>query len=132
MEAYACTFCRHIFEFNLDQQVVNVVDSVQPMGWRWQGRRWQPIYQGRSDITLTLWLVGAVLVVVPTSLVALGGYVFPPLEPPEGLSWSTAWAVGTLLAHATMVGWLIAEHYQFPVYVLAKIRLQRLLDRLPG
>jgi hypothetical protein len=31
-----------------------------------------------------------------------------------------------------MVGWIIAEHYQFPYYVLAKVRVQRLLARLPG
>jgi hypothetical protein len=30
------------------------------------------------------------------------------------------------------VGWLMAEHYQLPIYVLAKIRLQRFLARLPA
>lgn len=131
MDAYACSFCRHIFEANLDQQTVHVVDSVQPMGWRWQGWRWQPLYQSRGDITLILWLVGLALVILPAGLVALGGYVFPPLEGTAGVNWSLVWAIGTLAAHSTMVGWLIAEHYQFPLYVMAKIRLQRLLERLP-
>ncbi|MFZ4675399.1 MAG: hypothetical protein ACOYM4_06830, partial [Nodosilinea sp.] len=44
MDAYACSFCRHIFAVNLDQQTVHVVDKVQSMGWRWQGWRWQPLY----------------------------------------------------------------------------------------
>ena len=129
MDAYACSFCRHIFEVNLDQQTVHVVDSVQPMGWRWQGWRWQPLYQSRGDLTLILWLVGLALVILPAGLVALGGYVFPPLEA-TGVNWSLVWANGTLAAHSAMVGWLIAEHYQFPLYVMAKIRLQRLLERL--
>ncbi|MGB3138502.1 MAG: hypothetical protein WBG38_06790 [Nodosilinea sp.] len=132
MDVYACSFCRHIFDLNLDQQTVHVVDSVQSMGWRWQGRRWQPLYQTHSDITLLLWLVGLALVVLPAGIVALGSYVFPPLEAPDGLNWSLAWAVGTLVSHGTIVGWLVAEHYQFPFYVMGKIRLQRLVDRLPA
>ena len=132
MDAYACSFCRHIFAVNLDQQTVHVVDKVQSMGWRWQGWRWQPFYQGRGDITLTLWLVGVMLVILPAGIVAMGGYVFPPLEDYSGLNWSLAWAIATLAAHSAMVGWLFAEHYQFPSYVLMKIRLQRLADRLPG
>lgn len=131
MDIYACSFCRHIFDVNLDQQTVHVVDSVQPMGWRWQGWRWQPLHQSRSDITLTLWLVGLALVIFPAGIVALGGYVFPPLEESAGINWSMAWAVGTLFAHGTMVGWLVAEHYQFPLYVMVKIRLHRLLEQLP-
>ncbi|MBW4483799.1 MAG: hypothetical protein KME14_14760 [Tildeniella torsiva UHER 1998/13D] len=132
MDAYACSFCRHIFEVNLDQQTVHVVDGVQPMGWRWQGRRWQPLHQSRGDITLILWLIGLALVILPAGLVALGGYIFPPLEATAGMNWSMVWALGTLAAHSAIVGWLIAEHHQFPIYVMAKIRLQRLLERLPG
>lgn len=132
MDAYACSFCRHIFDVNLPRQTVHVVDGLQSMGWRWQGRRWQPIYQGGGDVALTLWLVGLVLVVFPAGLVALGGYMFPPLEASAGITWSLAWALGTLAAHGTMVGWLMAEHYQFPIYVMVKIRLQRLLERLPA
>jgi hypothetical protein len=132
MDAYACNFCRHIFDVNLDQQTVHVVDGVQSMGWRWQGWRWQPLYQGRGDLTLTLWLVGLVLVIFPAGIVAMGGYVFPPLDDQPGLNWSMAWAIATLATHSAMVSWLLAEHYQFPSYVLMKIRLQRLGDHWPG
>jgi hypothetical protein len=132
MDAYACSFCRHIFEANLDQQTIHVADGVQPMGWRWQGLRWQPLHQSRSDVTVTLWVVGVVLVVLPAGLVALGGYLFPPLENTTEVNWSLVWATITLVAHGGMVGWLLAEHYQFPLYVLTKIRLQRWLERLPG
>ncbi|MGF1518158.1 MAG: hypothetical protein ACFCVB_10185 [Nodosilinea sp.] len=137
MDTYACNFCRHIFDVNLAGQTVHVVDGLQPMVWRWQGRRWRPIYQGGSEVALTLWLVAGVLVIFPAGLVALGGYMFPPLVESigaqnAGVNWSVAWAIGTLTAHGTMVGWLMAEHYQLPIYVLAKIRLQRFLARLPA
>jgi hypothetical protein len=130
MDAYACNFCRHILEANLDQQTVHIVDGAQPMGWRWLGGRWQPIYQSSSDLTLTLWVVGLALMLFPSGIVALGAYLFPPLEPADGIQWSLVWAVATLVAHTLMVGWLIAEHYQFPPYVLAKIRLQRFIQHL--
>lgn len=130
MDAYACDFCRHILEANVEQQTVHIVDGVQPMGWRWLGWRWQPIYHTSADLTLTLWIAGGALMVLPAGIVAMGAYLFPPLEPYDGIQWSLVWATGTLVAHTLMVGWLIAEHYQFPPYVLAKIRLQRLVDRL--
>lgn len=132
MEAYACNFCRHILEANLDQQTVHLVDGVQPMGWRWQGWRWQPLHHPAADLALTLWIVGIALVVLPAGLVVLGGYMFPPLETEDQGRWSLVWASVTLLAHTVMVGWVIAEHYQFPQYVLTKVRLQRFLDRLPS
>ncbi len=132
METYFCNFCRHIFEANLDQQTMHVVDGVQPMGWRWQGWRWQPIYHSPNDITLTLWVVGLALVICPAGIVALGAYLFPPLEGTHQGNWPVVWALATGLVHTMMVGWLIAEHYQFPLYVLLKIRLRRLVEGLPG
>lgn len=130
MDTYACNFCRHILEANLEQQTVHIVDGVQPMGWRWLGWRWQPIYQSDTDLTLTLWVVAIALMIVPAGMIALGAYLFPPLDPSDGVQWSLVWAICTLVAHTLMVGWLIAEHYQFPSYVMAKIRLQRLMEAL--
>ncbi|MGF1567679.1 MAG: hypothetical protein ACFCVD_06365 [Nodosilinea sp.] len=130
MDAYACNFCRHILDVNLAQQTVHVVDRIQPTGWRWQGWRWQPLHQESNDTTLALWVVGLGLTVFPAGIVALGAYMFPPLEDTAGVNWSVVWAVGTLVVHGAMVGWLLAEHYQFPPYVLAKIRLDRLLENL--
>lgn len=129
MDAYACNFCRHILEANLEQQTVHIVDGVQPMGWRWQGWRWQPIYQSSQDVTLTLWGVGLALIIFPAGIIALGGYMFPPLEETAEVNWSMVWAGITLMAHSAMVGWLLAEHYQFPPYVLAKVWLRRSLQR---
>lgn len=125
MDTFACNFCRHIFEFNLEQQTVQVVDSSQPLAWRWLGHRWQSVYQGKWDMTLMLWVVVVALVLVPAGLVATSAYIFPPLEGSPGEQLPLYWAGGTLLIHLLMVLWLLSEYYQAPLYVAAKIRLRR-------
>ncbi|HEY9735870.1 MAG TPA: hypothetical protein V6D06_06290 [Trichocoleus sp.] len=125
MDTFACNFCRHIFELNLEQQTVQVVDSSQPLAWRWLGHRWQSVYQGQWDMTLMLWVVVVALVLVPAGLVATSAYVFPPLEGSPGEHLPLYWAIGTLLIHLFMVLWLLSEYYQAPLYVAAKIRLRR-------
>ncbi|HEY9761980.1 MAG TPA: hypothetical protein V6D07_05615 [Trichocoleus sp.] len=130
MDAFACNFCRHIFEANLEQQTVHVVDSSQPMTWRWIGNRWQSVYQGQWDMTLMLWVVVVALVIVPAGLVATSAYVFPPLEGSPGEQLPLYWAAGTLIIHLLMVLWLLAEYYQAPLYVSAKIRLRHWIEQL--
>ena len=46
------------------------------MGWRWLGWRWQPLYQSSADVTITLWVVGIALMILPAGIVALGAYLF--------------------------------------------------------
>ncbi|WP_199306738.1 hypothetical protein [Pseudanabaena sp. FACHB-2040] len=132
MDAFACNFCRHIFEVNLEQQTVQVVDSSQPMSWRWIGHRWQSIYQGKWDMTLMLWIVVVALVLVPAGLVATSAYVFPPLEGSPGEHLPLYWAAGTLLIHLLMVLWLLGEYYQAPLYVAAKIRFRHWAEQVSG
>ncbi len=129
MDAFACSFCRHIFTANLAEQSVQVVDSSQPMSWRWNGRRWQGAHQDDLNLTIVIWLVGIALVVFPPALIGLSSYTFPPLP---GSRWSwlpAAWVSCTFVLHFLMVGWLIAEHYQLPLYVSSKVRLQTLLGQ---
>lgn len=73
--------------------------------------------------------VGLALIIFPAGIIALGGYMFPSLEETAEVNWSMVWAGITLMAHSAMVGWLLAEHYQFPPYVLAKVWLRRSLQR---
>jgi hypothetical protein len=126
MDAFACNFCRHIFTADLRKQSVQVVDSSQPLSWRWNGRNWQSAYQDDLDLTLVIWLVGIALVVLPPALIWLSHHTFPPLE---GSTWDwfpAAWIGLTFLSHFTLVAWLMAEHYQFPIYVACKVRLRDL------
>ncbi|HHP7243052.1 MAG TPA: hypothetical protein ACFE0H_00040 [Elainellaceae cyanobacterium] len=128
MDAFACSFCRHIFTANLNNQSVQVVDSSQPMSWRWTGRTWQAAYQNDSNVTLAIWLVGISLVVFPSAVVCIFAYMFPPMPGSQWAWFPVLWCGITIVVHLGMVSWLMAEHYQIPVYVSSKIRLRRFLS----
>jgi rubredoxin len=121
MDAFACSFCRHIFTANLQEQLIRVEDSSQPLAWRWTGRTWRPIQQDDFDLTLVIWLVGVALVSLPPALLWLPDstwYWFPLF-----------WTIIAFLAHFSLVLWLLAEHYQFPTYIALRIQLQRWLGQ---
>lgn len=124
-EAYACSFCRHIFSANLAAQSLQMVDSIQPMVWFWTGERWR--HNNRSDghVTAVVWSFALAIACLPALLVMLSNYMFPPIDRGGLNQFSIIWTVATLLAHAGIVLWLIAEHYQWPWYVTAKIKLSR-------
>lgn len=147
MEAFACNFCRHIFTGDLEKQRIQVVDGSQPLSWRWNGRTWKAAHR-REDIDLTweIWLVGIALVFLPPSLIGLAYHTFPPMQnaycmgltPFSLVQRGTAclsywfplfWTGLTFLSHFTFVSWLIVEHFQFPIYVLFRVRLQQVLGR---
>lgn len=124
-DAFACSFCRHIFSADLEAQSLQMLDSVQPMVWFWTGERWR--YNRRPDghITAVVWSFALAIACLPALLVVISNYMFPPLDG-DGLNqFSIIWTAITLLAHAVIVLWLIAEHYQWPWYVTAKIKLSR-------
>lgn len=128
VDAYGCSLCQQILLVNLDQQTVHPVDGSQPLGWRWQGHGWQPLHHPPQDVTLILWGLGGVLVVFPSMLVALGAYLFPPLEGTPGGNLSWGWAALTLMLHGLMVTWVLVEYYRPPLYRLLRVRLERLLS----
>lgn len=129
VDAFSCNFCRHIFTADLAHQSVRVEDSSQPMSWRWNGHRWQSMNSVSFDLTLTIWVMGILLVLMPPGLIWLSSYTFPPL-PGSGWYWfPTVWAGLAFLIHFLFVAWLLVEHYQVPLYITAKVRLQMLLGR---
>lgn len=129
MDAFACDFCRHIFTANLREQTVRVEDSSQAITWRWNGRTWQAARHINLDLSITIWLVGAVLVLLPPALVWLSSHTFPPLPGTVWYWFPTVWIGLTFVAHFLLVAWLLAEHYQLSFYVAFKVRLQDLFDR---
>ncbi|MEB3213556.1 MAG: hypothetical protein VKL39_19560 [Leptolyngbyaceae bacterium] len=128
MDAFACDFCRHIFEIHPPQQTIRVVDSAQPLLWHWNGRNWTSRSDLDESLTIFLWMISVFLTVVPASIIGLSAYVFPPLPNSPWFWFPFVWAIATFLAHLTMVSWLMAEHYQFPIYVLSKLRIRRWLS----
>lgn len=129
MDAFSCDFCRHIFTTNLVEQTVQVVDSSQPMSWRWTGRNWRVAYRDEFDLTVVIWVVGLLLVALPSTIVWLATYTFPPLPNSKWAWFPMIWVGCTFFIHFSMVIWLLAEHYQLPFYVAGKIRLRHLFDR---
>jgi hypothetical protein len=129
MDAFACNFCRHIFTANLQSQSVQVVDSSQPMSWRWNGRTWQVAYRDDFNLNLVIWLVALVLIVLPTGIVWLSSYTFPPLPDSPWAWFPLVWVGCTFLVHFSLVAWLMAEHYQLPIYVTGKIRIRTLFGQ---
>ncbi|MEP0870613.1 hypothetical protein NDA01_12440 [Trichocoleus desertorum AS-A10] len=129
MDAFACNFCRHIFTANLREQSVQVVDNSHPLAWRWNGQAWRGLHQVDGDQTVLIWLIGLILVVLPSALVGLASYMFPPLDDSPSNSVPLLWTSLTFCLHFILVAWLVAEHHQFPLYVACKVRLQGLTNR---
>lgn len=125
MDAFACGFCRHIFTANLPTQSVQVVDSSQPMSWRWSGRGWQSAYRDTPGLTLLVWLISLVLVTLPGSIIWLSSVLFPPLPGSTGSWFPQLWVGCTFGLHLLMVSWLLVEHYQLPLYVATRIRVSQ-------
>ncbi|NEQ44568.1 MAG: hypothetical protein F6K00_13800 [Leptolyngbya sp. SIOISBB] len=125
-DAFACQFCRHIFSANLPEQQVQVVDSSQPLTWRWHGQGWRLVRsENAQELSALVLFTAAVLMIIPASLVWLSGALFPPLTPTEGMPFSTLWAIVTFGAHLSVVLWLVGEYYQVPLYIAAKMRILR-------
>jgi len=129
MDAFACSFCRHIFTADLRDQSVRVEDSSQPMTWHWNGLTWQGLHQVDVDLSIVIWVVGGVLVLLPPTLIWLSSHTFPPMAGSEWAWFPMVWVGLAFLLHFTLVLWLLLEHYQVPVYVACKVRLQMLLGR---
>ncbi len=128
-EAFACNFCRHIFTVDLTDSSLRVEDSSQPLRWRWTGRGWQSVQPGGPELSWMVWIVGAALVLLPPSLIWVAQHTFPP-APGSSLSFfPLLWTALTFLAHLSLVGWLLVEYYQLPLYVVNRLRLGSLLTR---
>lgn len=127
MDVWGCQFCRHLFEWNPDQQILKVLDLSPTIRWWWNGQFWQ---RGQHPVLpLTPGLVcGAIaLATLPSLLLGIANYIFPPL-PGSPLAWfPIAWQALALVSHSTCIGWVMAESYQFSPYLRFKIWLQQRL-----
>ena len=111
MDAFGCDFCRHIFSANLEEQILDLADGQVPRRWYRKGHQWitkdQEVFWGYG-------LFGLILIILPTAIVGLGAYCFPPL-PNSPLSWlPKLWVVLTLIFHLIFLSWLAALYFQFP------------------
>lgn len=129
MDAMACDCCRHIFIADLERQLLKMVDRHPPLTWRWNGKTWKGVHLEGVELGWTAWIFAIALVVLPTSIIGVAAYTFPP-EPGTTLSWlPVAWTGLTFLAHLAIVGWLVTEFYQFPLRIYLRVRRQQLFGR---
>jgi hypothetical protein len=131
VDAFSCGFCRHVFTVDSTHQQLCLEDTAQLLQWRWTGDRW---VSSRSVVTedsrLLLWGLSLALVMLPTALVWLANYIFPPLPSQGGTSFPLLWTGLTFLSHASIVGWFCLEYYQIPLYLILKLYIQRLFQPL--
>ncbi|WP_448560917.1 hypothetical protein [Trichothermofontia sp.] len=127
MESFGCSFCRHIFTADLQTQVLRLADNSQALSWRWDGQRWRASHVTDPHLGGTLAIVGAALILLPTLLVGLAVYLFPPLPDAPGAEFPLLWVGLTFLSHLTMVVWLAGESYQFPPYRALWVQMSRLM-----
>jgi hypothetical protein len=130
METFSCGFCRHIFSVNLTEQVLRVEDRVPHSAWRWNNDRWSALNLINVNLSMIVWMTSVFLVTVPSGVIWLSAYVFPPIG---GLTWnsfSIVWGEIVFSVHFLIAAWLLVEHYQLPSYVAARIAIDRLLQRL--
>ncbi|MEO0410157.1 MAG: hypothetical protein AAF289_22655 [Cyanobacteria bacterium P01_A01_bin.135] len=127
MEAFACSFCRHVFDIDYERQVVRVVDSSQPVSWRWLNGRW--VTSRPETGAIAIWITAAVLGILPPAVVGTAAYVFPPL-PDSHWAWvPLCWSIVALLLHGGLATWILAEYHQPPIYAANKVRLSWWLQR---
>jgi hypothetical protein len=131
VDAFSCGFCRHIFTVDSQRQNLCLEDTAQPLRWRWTGDRWISAQSGIAEDSLfLLWGLGLSLVMVPTAIVWLANYTFPPLLNEGGPSFALLWTGLTFLSHASIVVWYCLEYYQIPLYLILKFYIQRLFQPL--
>lgn len=128
-ESFACNFCRHIFTTNLQEQLLIMADSTQPLAWRWTGKNWKIAHHRNSELTSVFWLLGMALVIFPTLIVAISAYIFPPEDDSVGSWLPKFWSGLTFFSHLTFVLWLLAENYQLPFYMFLKVKLRNLRNQ---
>lgn len=115
MEAIGCDRCGCIFETNPLKQSIRAIDRSPPLTWRWTGRHWRAARRDDIELGWEIWLGGAVFTFVPTAIVAIAAYIFPPLPGSPFSAFPIVWAGLTFFSHATCVAWLILEYYQIPI-----------------
>lgn len=128
MEAMGCDICHHIFTINLEKQILKMVDREPSLTWRWTGKSWKGEHLGNLELSWIYWLIALSFVLFPPSLIALSGFIFPPVS---GSAWSgfpLIWTGLSFMVHLLILLWLMAEAYQFPVVLFLKTQFRRLLN----
>ena len=119
MESLSCNFCSHIFllEQSADQrqQFLKMADTISTLRWVWTGTRWENANAVQVYTSRWLSILGILLVLIPTAIVSLAAYLFPP-EPDVLLAWFPKfWAIATFCGHLFVLLSITRDYTQFPL-----------------
>ncbi|MDB9310830.1 hypothetical protein PN471_19810 [Aphanizomenon sp. CS-733/32] len=131
MEAMCCDFCNEIFTVNLELQQVKMPSREPPLVWNWNGLRWTQARLGNVELGWGYGLSAIAFIILPTILIGVTAYYFPP-HSHVPLSWLPfVWTVLTFLSHLGIIIWIFLEVYQIPIiaYLRAITRWQNRLIR---
>lgn len=125
MDVWGCQECRHLFEWNTNKQMLKVIDLSPTILWWWNGRFWQRGQNSFLPLTPGLVMGAIALASLPSLLLGIANYIFPPL-PGSPFAWfPIVWQGLALVSHGACIGWVMAESYQFSPYLRFKIWLRR-------
>lgn len=129
MEAFSCDLCDRIFSSDLPNQTLKLETGSGPRAkqWHWWGDRWQSERQGQTTEGLSAGLqaLSLTIIALPTALIGLSSYMFPPLPTQQAISFPVLWTGLTFTAHLIIVLWFWLEYYQISLWAILRIRLQR-------
>jgi hypothetical protein len=129
MEAMSCNTCSHIFAPDWEQQQLKLADSEMALTWHWTGKRWKDPTRAGFDPHWGYWLGGIFFVSLPTGLVGLSAYLFPPLPGSRGSWFPLVWMGIVFCTHLICLLWLAIEYYQFPFFLYLRTRGRYWSDR---
>lgn len=129
MDVMACDFCQHLFSIDTSQPLVKPLtlrleDGVQPLSWQWNGEKWMALSQANAFAIRWLWSLCLLIVLLPSMLMGLMIQILPTAD---GNAWFPfVWFGLTFVLHGLISLWLLAEHYQWPLYTRFKLAWARL------
>lgn len=115
MEAMSCDFCHEIFTVNLELQQIKMPSREPPLVWRWNGYKWTEAKLEGVELGWGYGVAAVAFVILPTALIGIVAYYFPP-HPHAPLTWIPyIWTVLTFLLHLAIILWIFIEIYQIPI-----------------
>jgi hypothetical protein len=115
METMSCDFCNEIFTVNLESQQLKMPSREPPLVWNWNGLRWKEARLENVELSWGYGLSAIAFIILPTTLIGVTAYYFPP-HPDVPLSWlPSVWTVLTFLSHLGIIVWIFIEVYQIPI-----------------
>jgi hypothetical protein len=86
-----------------------------PLVWHWNGFKWTQAQLLGVELGWGYGLAAIAFVILPTTLIGITVYCFPPAAD-DFFTWiPLIWTVLTFLSHLAIIVWIVIEVYRVPV-----------------